>query len=109
MCTNQAVDAVSNCSDGNDILPNYLGKPIQAVVKNKYAQQNWENYFICSTRWNPLSNKSGLMGVLHAQTKKNRVVSKHGRVNTVKKSDEVQEHHRFPIILDPKSIKIFLC
>ena len=34
---------------------------------------------------------------MHAQSKKNRVVSKHGRVNTVKKSDEAQEAHRYDI------------
>ena len=32
MCTNQAVDDASISSDGNDILPNFLGKPIQSVV-----------------------------------------------------------------------------
>lgn len=77
----QDVDSVSASSDGNDMLPNFLGKPFQAVV----GSQN---------KWNPFRKKSGLLGVMHAQTKKNRVVSKHGRVNTVKKSDEVQEHHR---------------
>ena len=33
--------------------------------------------------WNPFRKKSGLLRVMHAQSKKNRVVSKHGRVNTI--------------------------
>ena len=32
---------------------------------------------------------------MHAQTKKNRVVSKHGRVNTVTRAEETGEQHRF--------------
>merc|ERR1719369_1950017 len=34
------------------------------------------------------------MGVMHAQTKKNRLVSKHGRINTFTGKDDVQERHR---------------
>ena len=34
------------------------------------------------------------MKVMHAQTKKNRVVSKHGKFNTLTKSEETGEQHR---------------
>ena len=35
------------------------------------------------------------MSVLHAQTKKGRVVSKHGRINTFRRKDEVRhDKHR---------------
>lgn len=33
--------------------------------------------------------------MIHAQTKKNRVVSKHGRLNTFRRSEEVEENHRY--------------
>ena len=47
-------------------------------------------------RWNPLRKKSGLMSVMHAQTKKNRVVSKHGRINTFRRKEEVRhDKHRY--------------
>ena len=47
-------------------------------------------------RWNPFARKSrGILGVIHAQKKKNRIVSKHGRLNTVRPSGEVEENHRF--------------
>jgi len=46
------------------------------------------------TSWNPFRKKSGLMRVMHAQTKKNRVVSKHGRINTFSRSEQVNESHR---------------
>lgn len=46
-------------------------------------------------RWNPLRKKSGLMSVMHAQTKKGRVVSKHGRINTFRRKEEVRhDKHR---------------
>ena len=47
---------------------------------------------ICS--WNPFRKKSGLEKVMHAQTKKNRVVSKHGRLNIVTRPEETGEQHR---------------
>jgi len=77
----QIADAESGSFDGNDLLHSFLGKPFQGIIGSQ-------------DRWNPFRKKSGLLGVMHAQTKKNRVVSKHGRVNTIRKSDEVHEHHR---------------
>ena len=44
------------------------------------------------TVWSPWSRRpAGLLGALHKQTKKHRVVSKHGRVNIVRES---REQHR---------------
>ena len=37
------------------------------------------------------------MGVLYAQSKRNRVVSKHGKLNTFVRPDEKEEQHRFVI------------
>ena len=34
------------------------------------------------------------MGVLYAQSKRNRVVSKHGKLNTFVRPDEKEEQHR---------------
>ena len=49
-----------------------------------------------SPRWNPFRKKSGLMGVMHAQTKKGRLVSKHGRINTIRRKDELKDdQHRW--------------
>ena len=45
-------------------------------------------------RWNPFRKKSGIMGVLYAQSKRNRVVSKHGKLNTFVRPDEKDEQHR---------------
>ena len=39
-----------------------------------------------SARWNPFRKKSGILGVIYAQSKKNRVVSKHGKLNTFRNS-----------------------
>lgn len=39
------------------------------------------------------------MGVVHAQTKKNRVVSKHGRINTYnKKEEDAGDRHKWVFI-----------
>jgi len=46
-------------------------------------------------RWNPFRKKSGIMGVIYAQSKRNRVVSKHGRLNTFVRPDEKEEQHRY--------------
>ena len=46
-------------------------------------------------RWNPFARKFGILGVIHAHSKRNRVVSKHGRLNTYRRAEENQESHRF--------------
>ena len=51
--------------------------------------------FICS-RWNPFARKSrGILGVIKAQAKRNRVVSKHGRINVYRKTEDNENQHRF--------------
>ena len=55
--------------------------------------------------WNPFRKKSGLARVVHAQTKKNRVVSKHGRLNIVTSAeDSATERHRHPYLLSTSII-----
>ena len=56
-------------------------------------------------RWNPFRKKSGIMGVLYAQSKRNRVVSKHGKLNTFVRPDEKDEQHRWKFY---KQAKAFL-
>ena len=54
-------------------------------------------WFRCSPvlyRWNPFRKTSGILGVMHAQTKKGRLVSKHGRINTFSRAEEVHDRHR---------------
>ena len=45
-------------------------------------------------RWNPFKKKSGILGVIYAQAKRNRVVSKHGKLNTFRRPDETEDNHR---------------
>jgi len=47
------------------------------------------------SRWNPFAKKYGIFGVIHAHSKRNRVVSKHGKLNTYRKPDENREKHRY--------------
>jgi len=81
---------------------NYLSKMdsqgnIEQVVDNEKEEKS-SGFFGKSggsqLSWNPFRKKSGLMRVMHAQTKKNRVVSKHGRINTFSRSEEENENHR---------------
>ena len=39
--------------------------------------------------WNPFRKQSGILKVLHAQAKRNRMVSKHGKINTIVRSDKL--------------------
>ncbi|XP_023343757.1 inward rectifier potassium channel irk-1 [Eurytemora carolleeae] len=45
--------------------------------------------------WNPFKKKSGILGVIYAQAKRNRVVSKHGKLNTFRRPDETEDNHRY--------------
>ena len=46
-----------------------------------------------ASTWNPFRKKSGILNVIHAQSKRNRIVSKHGRINTyVRNVDEVEPY-----------------
>ena len=62
-------------------------------------------YSIFYSRWNPFARKSrGILGVIKAQAKRNRVVSKHGRINVYRKTEDNENQHRFA----KHSIFIFL-
>ena len=53
-------------------------------------------YPIFYSRWNPFARKSrGILGVIKAQAKRNRVVSKHGRINVYRKTEDNENQHRF--------------
>ena len=53
---------------------------------------------ILNFRWNPFARKSqGILGVIKAQTKKNIVVSKHGRINVYRKTEDSENKYRYEI------------
>ena len=48
---------------------------------------------------NPFRKKSGILNVIHAQSKRNRIVSKHGRINTyVRNVDEVEPYRSVGVL-----------
>jgi len=63
--------------------PTFFGTPLSASSVSR------------PNRWNPFARKSGIFGVIHAQSKRNRVVSKHGKLNTFRRQDESSEQHRY--------------
>jgi len=66
----------------SSVLPSFFGNSSSPRVGSKKS-------------WNPFRKSSGLMGVMHMQTKKNRLISKHGRINVFTRKEEVQESHRY--------------
>ena len=42
-----------------------------------------------TSSWNPFRKQSGILKVFHAQSKRNRMVSKHGKINTTVRSDKI--------------------
>ena len=46
-------------------------------------------------KWNPFQKKCAVLGVMKAISKRNRVVSKHGHVNTYRKEEDTAQHHRW--------------
>lgn len=64
--------------------PTFFGTPLSA-----------SNYSASSNRWNPFARRSGIFSVIHAHCKRNRVVSKHGKLNTYRKPEENDEQHRY--------------
>jgi len=77
------------------------GNTIKEVADDESVRHNSSffgrplgSYTGTQKRFNFFRKKSGILGVIHAQTKKNRVVSKHGKLNTHRKTDETQESHR---------------
>jgi len=66
---------VNNCN------PTFFGAPLSASTVPQ------------PSRWNPFAKKYGIFGVIHAHSKRNRVVSKHGKLNTFRRPDETKEKH----------------
>jgi len=58
-----------------------------------FGQFFGQNHGVINTgsKWNPFRKKSGIMNVIHAQSKRNRVVSKHGKINTYNRGMDQQE------------------
>jgi len=61
--------------------PTFFGTPLSASSVSR------------PNRWNPFARKSGIFGVIHAHSKRNRVVSKHGKLNTFRRPEENEEKH----------------
>jgi len=57
---------------------NFLGKPML------YTHEQ-------SLQWNPFRKKSGILSVMNTQSKRNRMVSKHGRINTYDVESDVEQ------------------
>jgi len=70
--------------NGSAANPTFFGVPVTSATKVPNP-----------SRWNPFARKFGILGVIHAHSKRNRVVSKHGRLNTYRRAEENQESHRF--------------
>jgi len=64
-------------SMGNLHIGGFFGQPIEASNNG--------------SRWNPFRKKSGIMSVMHVQSKRNRLVSKHGKINTYNRGTDQQE------------------
>ena len=58
-----------------------------------FGQFFGQNHGVINTgsKWNPFRKKSGILNVIHAQSKRNRVVSKHGKINTYNRGMDQQE------------------
>jgi hypothetical protein len=76
----EPIDTNGVGSAGN---PTFFGVPVTSATKVPKP-----------SRWNPFARKFGILGVIHAHSKRNRVVSKHGRLNTYRRAEENQESHR---------------
>ena len=75
-------------------VANFFGRPL--TVANT------------SVSWNPFRKKSGILNVLHAQSKRNRIVSKHGRINTYVRSDASDAGRSVADINEPKNVKLMI-
>jgi len=69
--------------------------PVNEVLPPPPSYRPFSASGLSHRRWNPFRKKSGIMGVIYAQSKRNRVVSKHGRLNTFVRPDEKEEQHRY--------------
>ena len=75
-------------------VTNFFGRPL--TVANTSAS------------WNPFRKKSGILNVLHVQSKRNRIVSKHGRINTYVRNDASDAGRFVADINDPKNMKFMI-
>ena len=89
----------SSCDPAVEILtPNFFGRPLESMIDStRYAStihicHNPEQY-VCR-KWNPFHKKCAILGVMKAISKRNRVVSKHGHVNTYRKEEDTNQNHR---------------
>jgi len=74
-----------NQANGTTLTPSFFG------ISKPFGSSN-----VPKRKWNPFARKSrGILGVIKAQTKKNRVVSKHGRINVYRKPEDNEEKHRY--------------
>ena len=71
-------------------VANFFGRPL--TVANTSASRN------------PFRKKSGILNVLHAQSKRNRIVSKHGRINTYVRNDASDAGRSVADINEPNEI-----
>ena len=85
--------------------PTFFGTPLSASnysASNSRSHIRWDEKYSLYTfiiifiifRWNPFARRSGIFSVIHAHCKRNRVVSKHGKLNTYRKPEENEEQHR---------------
>jgi len=71
-----------------------------AVIYDEYeapdlGADRWTRIRFIAQRLNPFRKKSGILNVIRAQAKRNRVVSKHGHINTFNRPEEALEQHRY--------------
>jgi len=71
--------------------PTFFGVPVTSATPQGAS---------AGSKWNPFVRKFGIFGVIHAHCKRNRVVSKHGRLNTYRRAEENQESHSFRFLKD---------
>jgi len=64
------------------LSPNFFGRPLESMIDT-------------TRKWNPFHKKCAILGVMKAISKRNRVVSKHGHVNTYRKEEDTEQNHRY--------------
>lgn len=62
--------------------PNFFGRPLMSMIDS-------------TRKWNPFRKKCAILGVMKTIAKRNRVMSKHGHVNTYRKEEDDNENHRY--------------
>ena len=99
ICSDQVrLDRIS-CDPAVQILtPNFFGRPLESMIDSTRYAYSW---YICHDhnqyvyrKWNPFHKKCAILGVMKAISKRNRVVSKHGHVNTYRKEEDATQNHK---------------